>query len=278
MSNRILRTRIDQTIQNNLSHIITTVIVMMIASAVVTAPLGLFLLFAMGDNPVPAEISVGSLAVSLVIGYLSLLVTIVLTYGFSVLLGRFYRNERAVIGHLFWGLRDMKRLALLPFLLYGLILAIAFVCTFILDAVLQTESLIQTVALVLVVVVGLLVLLIFPYLFTFCIMYESPDLPLLKVLQKSRQMLKHKKWSSFCFGLNVMRLPLAVWFICLLLQLTVGFGAVLGRVALYFMLIYQLLAWNALFYDQMDVEPPHPEIPVLEVPPCESATDTPAQN
>lgn len=278
MDTQLLRNRIQKTIQDNFSHIIASVIVMTIASTILSVPLTLIMLFVVGDAPLSTANPLSAMFFSLIIGYLSLLVTIFLTYGLSVLLGRFYRGEQAVIGHLFWGLRDLKRLSLIPLLLFGIILAASLIFTFAFEAVMEPESPAMLVTMVLIPVMVLIILVVFPYLFTFCIMYESPDLSLMAVLRKSRQMLKKKKWAAFCFGLSMMRLPLGIWLVSFVLVVTVGIGGLLGRIAFYFMLIYQLLTWNALFYQQLDDENPSPEIPVLEVLPCESASDTPAQN
>lgn len=252
MSNQDLRKQIQQTIQDNFPHIIISVVIMMIASAILTLPLVLLLYFSVGDTPAVTDFPAATVAISLVIGYLSMLVSVFLTYGLSVLLGRFYRKERAVIGHLFWGIRDMKRLSLIPLLLYIIILAVSLLFAFGCTYLMEIEAPEQIITMVLIPVVLVIMLVIFPYLYTFCIMYESPKLSFWAVLKQSRRMLKKKKWSLFCFCLSMIRLPLAVMFVSAIMLVTVGVGALPCRIAFYFILIYLLLAWNALYYRQME--------------------------
>ena len=93
-----------------------------IAVTLIAAPVSLVFLLDSG--------SLFSSVMLLASSILSEIVTVFLMYGFFVLLGRFYREERAIIGYLFQAFRDWKRMLLVTLIVCGVTIVLAFATAF----------------------------------------------------------------------------------------------------------------------------------------------------
>lgn len=121
-----IQTQINGTIRNNLPKMVISIIALRflstIAVSLIAAPVSLVFLIDSG--------SLFSSAMLLLSSVLSEVVTVFLMYGFFVLLGRFYREEHAVIGYLFQAFRDWKRIGLVTLLVCAVTIALAFLTAF----------------------------------------------------------------------------------------------------------------------------------------------------
>ena len=121
-----IQTQINGTIRNNLPKMVISIVALRflstIAITLIAAPVSLVFLLDTG--------SLLSSVMMLASSILSEIVTVFLMYGFFVLLGRFYRDERAVIGYLFQAFRDWKRMLLVTLIVCGVTLVLAFATAF----------------------------------------------------------------------------------------------------------------------------------------------------
>ncbi len=121
-----IQTQINGTIRNNLPKMVISIIALRflstIAVSLIAAPVSLVFLLDSG--------SLCSSAMLLLSSILSEVVTVFLMYGFFVLLGRFYREEHAVIGYLFQAFRDWKRMTIVTLLVCVVTIALAFLTAF----------------------------------------------------------------------------------------------------------------------------------------------------
>ena len=121
-----IQTQINGTIRNNLPKMIISIVALRflstIAVTLIAAPVSLVFLIDTG--------SLFSSVMLLASSILSEIVTVFLMYGFFVLLGRFYREERAIIGYLFQAFRDWKRMLLVTLIVCGVTIVLAFATAF----------------------------------------------------------------------------------------------------------------------------------------------------
>ena len=121
-----IQNQINGTIRNNLPKMVISIVALRflstIAVTLIAAPVSLVFLLDTG--------SIFSSVMLLASSILSEIVTVFLMYGFFVLLGRFYREEKAVIGYLFQGFRDWKRMLLVTLIICGVTLVLAFATAF----------------------------------------------------------------------------------------------------------------------------------------------------
>ncbi len=273
--------KINDVIKENFNRIAVSLVVMMIVSRVVSGILVLpIVIFSLGGTGF-----IGS-AIALLLAAASVVVTVYLLYGFSVLVGRFYRNEVAVLGHLFWGFtRDSKRL-LVCAALVGLLCILSSIISVspILIYVYTNEAFVEGIMATLeanpemipiVAVMDALMKLIpfsfignavilffvlFRYSFAFFILYHEPELPWRDVLRKSRHLLKGRKWKLFCFCLRVAMIPLACTAGLFLLSLvSSGFSGTFASLctmgyslSLYLSFIFLIFALTAFYYECAD--------------------------
>ncbi|MBO4507562.1 MAG: hypothetical protein J5747_02875 [Spirochaetaceae bacterium] len=121
-----IQTQINGTIRNNLPKMVISIVALRflstIAVTLIAAPVSLVFLLDSG--------SIFSSVMLLGSSILSEIVTVFLMYGFFVLLGRFYREERAIIGYLFQAFRDWKRMGLVTLLVCLVTIVLAFLTAF----------------------------------------------------------------------------------------------------------------------------------------------------
>lgn len=121
-----IQAQINGTIRNNLPKMVISIVALRflstIAVTLIAAPVSLVFLLDSG--------SLFSSAMLLLSSILSEIVTVFLMYGFFVLLGRFYREERAIIGYLFQAFRDWKRMGLVTLLVCAVTVGLAFLTAF----------------------------------------------------------------------------------------------------------------------------------------------------
>lgn len=292
-STREIQEQIRTTIQGNLSKMIISLIVMMVITSVSSFVLAIPLVLMMEGN-----LSIGSILGLVALVFISECITVFLFYGFTIMLGRFYRNERAVIGHLFFGFRDWKRILIISALLsvIGLIVAALVAVP---SVAIYTKALANNEALLTEATTGsdttaaiqglstiykylplfflayalIVFAIIVRFSFIFPIMYHEKDISTFAVLKKSALLLKRKIFKLIGFCIGCAKYPLittVVTFICSIFITNDSINTFLSlayQVSLYYCVIYVLLAINAYYYEIADPD-------TL----CISSPETPQQN
>ncbi len=285
-----LSLRMQNVISNNMSKIVVSVIIMTVFT-LITSMLTVIPAFALTS----AE-SAGASLVALFLSIAAMVITVMLSYGLCVMLGRFYCHEKAVIGHLLWGFRDASRLIGLTVVGYLMIFLIILIVAFMVTAFgllevldIMAFFLVSTIPVLIVVAV-----IVFPWLLVFPVMYHNPKNCSLKwCLSQSSILLRGNKKQLFVFLLRSCWRPAVVYIVLLAASFwTITDGSALSTVFSnissifrYVVLVKVLLSLNAFYYFITETGPDAPaaspdtaDTLALEVPPCESATDTPAQN
>ena len=266
-STQELQTRVRETVRARLSLIIVSLVVLIFTSTLLSSILlSPILSLSMAGSSTTISFILAALAM-----YLSCAIIIFLVYGFSIIMGRFYRGEPAVIGYLIWGFRDWKRMSLLSLFVSIILFAATFVVvvpvSVYLTSSLETVSeetvlasfnaFIMAIPLILIAVTAIVLPVFMPFMFAFSIMFHERGMKLLAVLKKSRVLLKGRKWRMFCFAMKCALYPLLTCAICLaatfLLPAESALGSLAGlvfSVSLYYCLVYIVLAVTA-YYDEL---------------------------
>ncbi len=284
--------RIQSVLKENLGKIVTAVVTM----TIFTTFIGIFTLL-------PAMVLTGSSSalfqlVSVLLSAAAMVLSIMLMYGMFVMLGRFYCQEQAVIGHLLWGFRDAGRLISLTVLVFVTIFLLIIAEVFVFALVEGLFSIDATRYFLFAVIPVLLVsfCIFFPWAFVFPLLYHNPhNCSLRWCINQSKHLLNGNKWELLKFLLHTSWLLFVLYIAssCVVVALNlsgelspiisqpVGMVAVVIRYMLY---VKILLSLNAFYYYATETGP-HAAIPMAEEnetvfleSSCESASDTPAQN
>lgn len=155
----------------------------------------------------------------------------ILQFGYFMIILRLYRGERAVLGHLFFGFRDWKRLSVLGaglFAVYFVLLSGIAVFLIVLPSVsagsasslwmlangapngisVPASGFIVAVVLSAVLLTAMCIVL-FRFAFIFPLLIDHPGIPVVKLLKQSAVMLRRKKMRLFLFCLHCGGVPLA---------------------------------------------------------------------
>lgn len=264
-----LLTRVRETVRARLSLIVVSLVVLIFASTLLSSILlSPILSLSMGGSSASVSFIFAALAM-----YLSCAVIIFLVDGFSIILGRFYRGEPAVIGYLTWGFRDWKRMSLLSLFVSIIIFAATFIVVVPVsvyltssievvteEAVLASfDSFIMAIPLVLLAVTAIVLPAFMPFMFSFPIMFHERKMNLFGVFKKSRALLKGRKWRLFCFAMKCALYPLVTCAVSLALTYLLPADSAVGSLAglvfsvsLYYCLVYIVLAVTAYYYELAD--------------------------
>lgn len=267
-STQELQTQVRETVRARLSLIVVSLIVLIFASTILSSVLlAPILTLSMTGPSVIISFILTVLAL-----YLSCAIIIFLVYGFSIILGRFYRNEPAVLGYLAWGVRDWKRMSLVSLFASIIIFAALFIVaiptmwimkefdTSTEEGVMQMINSFAIMLPVILLVITAMVLPAFmPFMFTFPIMFHEKNMKLSDVFRKSRALLKGRKWRLFCFAMRCAMYPFVTCVVCLaglfLLPAESSLGSLMGlvfSVSFYYCLVYIVLAVIAYYYELAD--------------------------
>ncbi|MCM1322481.1 MAG: hypothetical protein NC041_10360 [Bacteroides sp.] len=156
----------------------------------------------------------------------------ILQFGYFMIILKLYRGERAVLGHLFFGFRDWKRLSVLGaglFAVYFVLLSGIVVFLFVLTSVSGGSASSVWIlangapneisvpasgsAAAVVLCAGLfsaMCAVLFRFAFVFPLLIDHPEIPVVKLLKQSAVMLRRKKMRLFLFCLRCGGAPLAV--------------------------------------------------------------------
>lgn len=205
-------------------------------------------------------------AVPMILGWIVTDISLLLYYGFSVILGNFYQGKPTRIGDLFIGTKDNKRMAILTLIIfYGILLSfIAIMFAIGLSFFdISTEAgftefqdfYIKYGLYALVLVFGIFAIIAIPHAFLFPVMHNNHNLKLREALKQSRQLLKGRVFKFIWFCIKAGKTPLTITFV----SFAVGFfvtnealASVLGLVftiGFYYLLIYVILSMNAYYYE-----------------------------
>ena len=205
-------------------------------------------------------------AVPMILGWIVTDISLLLYYGFSVILGNFYQGKPTRIGDLFIGTKDNKRMAILTLIIfYGILLSfIAIMFAIGLSFFdISTEAgftefqdfYIKYGLYALVLVFGIFAIIAIPHAFLFPVMHNNHNLKLRETLKQSRQLLKGRVFRFIWFCIKAGKTPLTITVV----SFTTGFfvtnealASVLGLVftiGFYYLLIYVILSMNAYYYE-----------------------------
>ena len=205
-------------------------------------------------------------AVPMILGWIVTDISLLLYYGFSVILGNFYQGKPTRIGDLFIGTKDNKRMAILTLIIfYGILLSfIAIMFAIGLSFFdISTEAgftefqdfYIKYGLYALVLVFGIFAIIAIPHAFLFPVMHNNHNLKLREALKQSRQLLKGRVFKFIWFCIKAGKTPLTITVV----SFAVGFfvtnevlASVLGLVftiGFYYLLIYVILSMNAYYYE-----------------------------
>lgn len=268
-STKELQTKVRETVRERLSLIVVSLVVLIFASTILSS----VLLAPILSLSMAGTSTVLSFVLAAVAMYLSCAIIIFLVYGFSIILGRFYRGEPAVLGYMIWGFRDWKRMSLLSLFASLVIFAATFIVvvpvsvyltssieTVTEEAVLaEFNAFIMAIPVILLAVTAIVLPVFMPFMFSFPIMFHERGMKLFAVLKKSRALLKGRKWRLFCFAMKCALYPLITCGVCLaatfLLPEESALGSLAGlvfSVSLYYCLVYIVLAVTAYYYELAD--------------------------
>ena len=205
-------------------------------------------------------------AVPMILGWIVTDISLLLYYGFSVILGNFYQGKPTRIGDLFIGTKDNKRMAILTLIIfYGILLSfIAIMFAIGLSFFdISTEAgftefqdfYINYGLYALVLVFGIFAIIAIPHAFLFPVMHNNHNLKLREALKQSRQLLKGRVFKFIWFCIKAGKTPLTITVV----SFAAGFfvtnevlASVLGLVftiGFYYLLIYVILSMNAYYYE-----------------------------
>lgn len=205
-------------------------------------------------------------AIPMILGWIVTDISLLLYYGFSVILGNFYQGKPTRIGDLFIGTKDNKRMAILTLIIfYGILLSfIAIMFAIVLSFFdISTEAgftefqdfYIKYGLYALVLVFGIFAIIAIPHAFLFPVMHNNHNLKLREALKQSRQLLKGRVFKFIWFCIKAGKTPLTITVV----SFAVGFfvtnevlASVLGLVftiGFYYLLIYVILSMNAYYYE-----------------------------
>lgn len=176
------------------------------------------------------NLSTASLASFLFFSILINAITYILQYGFFVLVLFLYRNQQAVLGHLFTGFRDFKR-AFLVGLVFTLISVIvmfifAFILSFGMASVLVArrepinyrDNMTFVMSVLLGVVLIVLAVMYLRYGFVWFIMIDQPDLKVREAFKQSAVLTKGKRLNFILFCIKSAGLFLLIGLIAFIVM------------------------------------------------------------
>ena len=253
--------KINQTFQKNLSKMIVSLFFVLIINSLISA---FVLNFAMLS---------GSSLSMLILGF-SVFLSVFLYYGFSHILGNFYQGKRTIIGDLFVGKQDIKRLVFITLGIIALEFSVVFVFLLCIISygikrfdIFTQEGLIGLSELTMnylsyfaIGFLAVMILIGIPRAMLFPTMLNNPELSFPKALKESRKLLKGKVFKFIWFCVKVGKLPLMIMVVSFVADFFINnsvISSVLGfvtSISSYYLLIYVILSINAYYYELNKLE------------------------
>lgn len=249
--------KINQTFYKNLTKMAVSLIFMLIINSLIGG-------IVMGTTMILMQPSTALLLLWLVV-----LVSLFLYYGFSVILGNFYQEKPTIIGDLFIGKKDNRRLIFITLIIMGIFVAVIFIFLFFLlfyglkKYDLNTESGLNSLQELgfnsMLFAVGGVFLFMFilalPHALLFPTMANNPKLKLKEVLRESRQLLKGRFFKFIWFCIKAGKYPLITAILSLGLSFAIPNEFVVSildfvfTISFYYLVIYVILSINAYYYE-----------------------------
>jgi hypothetical protein len=205
-------------------------------------------------------------AVPIVLGWVVTLISLLLYYGFSVILGNFYQGKPTRIGDLFIGTKDNVRMSILTLLIFfGILLsftAVMFAVGFCFFDI-TTEAgfaqfqdfYINNSLYGLLLIFGLFAIMAIPHVFLFPVMHNNHNLKLREALKQSRKLLKGRFFKFILFCIKAAKIPLTITVVSLAAgffvtnELLASILSLAFTIGFYYLLIYVILSINAYYYE-----------------------------
>lgn len=256
-SDNLIIDKINETFYKNLTKMAVSLIFMLIINSIIGG-------IVMGITMILMQPSTAMLLLWLVV-----LVSLLLYYGFSVILGKFYQGKPTIIGDLFIGRKDNIRLVFIALIVLGIFIAVIFIFLFFLMFYglkkydLNTESGLNSLQELgfnsMLFAVGGVFLFMFilalPHALLFPTMANNPKLKLKEVLRESRQLLKGRFFKFIWFCIKAGKYPLITAFLSLGLSFAIPNEFIVSildfvfTISFYYLVIYVILSINAYYYE-----------------------------
>ena len=117
-SDKLIIEKINKTFYQNLTKMVVSLIFMLIINALI------------GSVVMSTTMILMQPSTSLLLLWLVVLVSLFLYYGFSAILGNFYQGNPTIIGDLFIGKKDTRRLFFITLIVMGIMIAVIFIFLF----------------------------------------------------------------------------------------------------------------------------------------------------
>ena len=247
--------KINETFHKNTTKMVVSLIVMLLINSLIAS-------LVLGVSSIMPLIS-------LFTAFGSVFVSLVLYYGLSVIFGNFYLGSPTIIGDLFVGLKDSRRILNISLIVLGITFAIMFVIFVplvfygisMID--IQTEQgmadfttfSMELAIYMLFITMGTMALIGIPRAMLFPVMHNNPNIKLKEALKQSRQLLKGKVFKFVWFCIKSCKVPLLIFVVSFGLGfviLTSFFASILSlisTISFYYFLIYLILSINAYYYE-----------------------------
>ena len=247
--------KINETFHKNTTKLIVSLIVMLLINSLIAS-------LVLGVSSIMPVFS-------LFTAFGSVFVSLVLYYGLSVIFGNFYLGKPTIIGDLFIGLKDSRRILNISLIVLGITFAIMFVIFVplvfygmsMID--IQTEQgmtdfssfSMELAIYMLFITMGIMALFGIPRAMLFPVMHNNPNIKLKEALKQSRQLLKGKVFKFIWFCIKSCKVPLLIYVVSFGLGfvLLTGFFAsilsLISTISFYYSLIYVILSINAYYYE-----------------------------
>lgn len=208
----------------------------------------------------------------LILGVFSVFALFFLCYGFSYILGNFYRNKATIIGDLFVGKKDIKRIFLISLCVIGIMFVVLLITmsimiykllqdhglTMDIDFILLEELALNTSVIGLLVSFGIMIIIGLPFLLLFPVMEKNQSHRLKDALKESRELLKKRVFKLVFLIIRVGFFPIIAYILFFVLGFKViesdnqfltsllSFGQ---QISLYMFFIITILSINAYYYE-----------------------------
>lgn len=196
------------------------------------------------------------------ISSISFIFVFVLQNGFFIMGYKFYNKERAVLGNLFDGFRDLKRsfsASAIYFFIYALVIIFSvFIYTIYLKYFGTSESITNVITvetlpmpdffvwIVLLFMVVIAAVAVIPFSFVWFSLYEDKTLKPKEAFRKSKQILKGKKIALVKFCCKCGGIPLIVFFISIAIIFVSMYLKITSSILQFVSFIYTVSYWFSI--------------------------------
>ncbi|AEE16319.1 DUF975 family protein [Treponema brennaborense] len=198
--NKVLLDSVNAAVRRNLGKAVIALALLLLCSSLI-AP-AVLLSAAGGDS---------GMFFSVVLAAAAVVFLLVMQYGFTILLAKLYRGDRAVLGDLFCGFRDFKRVCLLSVLfgvaaivLCGVIVPAGMALFFASGREMTTAAVMSLVpVLTFVCLIAYWLAVMLPFAFAYFVLYDNPSFTVRQVFKAAARLMRGYRLKFLLFVLRV---------------------------------------------------------------------------